>query len=173
MPVPRMLIQRARVNNGLFMGHCVQVSSTFVVLVSQQLLMARWLLLISQAEEYGFRQGPNNMYLYIWFTADSLLLRHDHRTCFSPAILAYANGKTIPYRTVGVWKNLLFCSLALSQFLPLIFYLWNLICMKTRSCFYPNALLGSQLPKNFLIVERILALTKAQIRIPNSSRVSE
>lgn len=52
MPVPRMLIQRARVNNGLFMGHCVQVSSTFVVLVSQQLLMSPWLLLISQAEEY-------------------------------------------------------------------------------------------------------------------------
>lgn len=104
MPVPRMLIQRARVNNGLFMGHCVQVSFTSVVLVSQQLLIAPWLLLISQAEEYGFRQGPNNMYLYIWFTADSLLLGHDHRICFSPAILAFANGKTIPYKTVGVWK---------------------------------------------------------------------
>lgn len=104
MPVPRMLIQRARVNNGLFMGHCVQVSSTFVVLVSQQLLMSPWLLLISQAEEYWFRQGPNNRHLYIRFTVDSLLLEHGHRICFSPAILAYANGKTILYKTVGVWK---------------------------------------------------------------------
>lgn len=50
--VSRMLIQRARVNNEVFMGHCVQFSSRFVVLVSQQLLMAPWLLLISQAEEY-------------------------------------------------------------------------------------------------------------------------
>lgn len=49
MPVPRMLIQRARVNNELFMGYCVQVSSAFVVLVSQQLLMTPWLLLISKA----------------------------------------------------------------------------------------------------------------------------
>lgn len=88
-----MLIQRAWVNNGVFMGHYVQFSSRFVVLVSQQLLMAPWLLLISQAKEYGFRQDPNKMHLHNWFIADSLLLGHDHMSCFFPAILAYADGE--------------------------------------------------------------------------------
>lgn len=61
--VSRMLIQRAWVNNEVFMGHCVQFSFRFVVLVSQQLLMAPWLLLISQAKEYRFRQDSNHMHL--------------------------------------------------------------------------------------------------------------
>lgn len=60
------------VNNEIFIGHCMQFSSGFVVLASQQSLMASLATPHPSGKKYGFRQNSNYTHLNHYFISDKV-----------------------------------------------------------------------------------------------------
>lgn len=91
--------------NKIFTGHCVQVCLGYMF------LMASLPLPVPQAEEYGFRQDPNNTHLHHYFLPEVYSLdRKEHRTSSpqkvqwgrNPLRSCWCLGKSVQFSQFGI-----------------------------------------------------------------------